>query len=297
MRASLLLRNVVPVQGSCSQMARRQAAAVSHPTRPHRSRHLHRHSAAHRSHRQQRLQRQGVGPAARQPAAPAAACRAVGRSRTAERDLCVTATAKSARLWRQGRPIRRFDVTPGSSITCLALTDTRLLLGGTAGAVQHFDLFSGSHSSSRGTAAASRACWHSSSNSSRQQQQQQQQQQAAVVCAQCAFAAHLLASASQQRRASSQPTAAANLQSVHSQGVEDPQHHEQQGQQGSKEQAGQQDCSTAGRTGRYKQRHSSSSSSSSAWKPSGSYAVACRQLSSSHGQFKHQQRCKALGCV
>jgi hypothetical protein len=65
----------------------------------------------------------------------------------------------------------------GGRITCLALTDTQLLLGSTSGAVQHYDLFSGSqqlitrHGSSVTCLLA------------QQHQQQQQQQQQALAAA------------------------------------------------------------------------------------------------------------------
>lgn len=58
--------------------------------------------------------------------------------------LAVTATARGgAVLWRAGAAIRRFQPMPGGRVTSLALTDTQLLLGSTAGVVQSFDLFSG----------------------------------------------------------------------------------------------------------------------------------------------------------
>jgi hypothetical protein len=65
-------------------------------------------------------------------------------------------------------------VAQGGRITCLALTDTQLLLGSTAGAVQHFDLFS------RSQQLITR---HGSSVTCLLAQQQQQQGLAATAAA------------------------------------------------------------------------------------------------------------------
>ncbi|KAF8070864.1 hypothetical protein HT031_000945 [Scenedesmus sp. PABB004] len=82
--------------------------------------------------------------------------------------LAITATPRTAQLWREGQALRSFEPLPGAAITCLALTDTRLLLGTSAGAVQHFDLFSG---------RAALITRHGAAVTCLLAQQQQQQQQ------------------------------------------------------------------------------------------------------------------------
>jgi hypothetical protein len=76
--------------------------------------------------------------------------------------LCCTAAAAVGCIMQGGR------------VTSLALTDTQLLLGSSAGAVQHFDLFSGSQQI---------ITRHGSSVTSLLAQQQQQQQQQGVAAA------------------------------------------------------------------------------------------------------------------
>jgi hypothetical protein len=58
-------------------------------------------------------------------------------------ELCITADAHSALLWRGAQPVRRFRPHPHGPLTCMALADERLLLGSLAGTVTHADLYSG----------------------------------------------------------------------------------------------------------------------------------------------------------